>query len=87
MKTIEKLENKLAILRNQLKLTSDPDVKAKLDERIDFIQDDIDELEEAEADRIAYEETTGITPQDLYDERNSYDIRQGEMIDQFRNEI
>jgi hypothetical protein len=29
---------------------------------------------------------TGTRPQDVYNERNSFAIQQGEMIDRFRNE-
>ena len=87
MTTIVKLENKLARLRDQLAKCTDPDEKAYLDEQIDFIQDEIDDLENDELDRIAYEEATGTTPQDLYIARNSHAIRQGELIDQFRREI
>lgn len=86
MTTIIKLENKLATLRKELAACTDPDAIAGLEEKIDFIQDEIDELEEAEQDNAAFEEMTGTTPQDLYIERNGYSIRQGEMIDRFRNE-
>lgn len=86
MKTISKLEDKLSLLRGKLRIATDPDIKAELEEKIDFIQDEIDELEEAEQDQDAWEEMTGTRPQDLYNERNSYAIRQGELIERFRNE-
>lgn len=86
MKTIAVLENKLVGLRAELSRTTDPEEHGNLNEQIDSIQDDIDELESDEQDRLAYEEATGTTPQDLYNESNSYGIRQGEMIDRFRNE-
>lgn len=86
MKTIAALEKKLFGLREVLRETRDPEDRGNLEEMIDSIQDDIDELESDEQDRLAYEEATGTTPQDLYNERNSYGIRQGEMIDRFRNE-
>lgn len=86
MKTIAKLEKQLAALREQLDCCTDPDEKAELGEKIDFLQDEVDELETDEADRLSYEEATGTTPQDLYNDRNGYAIRQAEMIDQFRNE-
>lgn len=87
MNKIARLESKLAELRHQASITRDPEDKANLDEQIDSIQDDIDELEDAERDADDYEEMTGTTPQDLYNERNGYAIRQSEMIDQFRREI
>jgi predicted nucleic acid-binding Zn-ribbon protein len=86
MKTIASLESKLSVLREQLKRTTDPDEAAELGEKIDFMQDEVDELEEAEMEQASYEEMTGTTPQDLYNERNSYAIAQGEVIDRFRNE-
>lgn len=86
MKTIASLERTLAVLRQELTTCTDPDRKAELDEKIDFIQDDIDELESEERDAADYEEMTGTTPQDLYIERNSHAIRQSEMIETFRNE-
>lgn len=86
MKTIKSLEKKLAVLKGDLLRTLDPDMKAELEEQIDSIQDDIDEIEDAEREQQDYEEMTGTTPQDLYNERNSYAIYQGEMIDRFRNE-
>lgn len=86
MKTIKQLEKQLAVLRDDYLRTIDPDMKAELEEKIDSIQDDIDELEEAERDSDDWEEMTGTRPQDLYDERNSYAVRQSEMIDRFRSE-
>jgi hypothetical protein len=86
MKTIAALEKQLAALREQLARTNDPDEKGELDEKIDFLQDEVDELESDEMDRLSYEEATGTTPQDLYNERNSYEIKQYEMIERFRNE-
>lgn len=87
MKTIASLENKLAVLRAELKTCQDPDRKAELDEQIDFMQDEVDELEWEIAEDESYQEATGTTPQDLYNERNSRAIAQSEMIDRFRNEI
>lgn len=84
---IASLENRLAKLREQAKVCKDPEEYNSLQERIDYIQDDIDELEESIQDQEAWEEITGTSPQDLYNERNSYAIRQSEMIDRFRNEI
>jgi hypothetical protein len=89
MKTIASLEKKLSSLRTELALCNSADHaerKAELEEKIDFIQDEVDELEEAEQDNAAYEEMTGTTPQDLYIERNRYAICQGEAIERFRNE-
>lgn len=86
MKTIESLEKKLAALRALLKVCTDPDDKANLEEQIDFMQDDIDELEDANREQDEWEELTGTRPQDLYDERNGYAIRQSEAIERFRKE-
>lgn len=86
MNTVKKIEKQLATLRGQLAATMDPDEKAELEENIDFLQDEIDEIESDELDRQAYEEETGTTPQDLYNERNAYAIRQSEMIERLRNE-
>jgi hypothetical protein len=86
MKTISKLEDKLSLLKGKLRIATDPDERAELEEKIDFIQDEIEELIDAEQDQDAWEEMTGTRPQDLYDDRNSYAIRQGEMFERFRNE-
>jgi len=73
-------------LRTQLATCTDPEEKVNLEEKIDFIQDDIDELEDAEREQSDYEEMTGTTPQDLYNDRNSYALHQSDMIDRYRNE-
>lgn len=86
MKTIERLENKITELRQELKLTTNPERKLELEEKIEAAQDKLEELEDAERDQDEWEEMTGTRPQDLYNERNSYAIRQGEMIERFRNE-
>lgn len=86
MNTIKSLENQLSVLRQQLSVCTDPDEKAELDERIDFIQDDIDEIEDANREQDEYEEMTGTRPQDLYYEQNNHALRQSEMIDTFNNE-
>jgi septal ring factor EnvC (AmiA/AmiB activator) len=86
MKTIKQLENELARLRHELQSTTDPDEKAELDEKIDYIQDEVDDLEAWERDNAEYEEMTGTTAQDRYNDRNSYAIAHSEMIDRFRNE-
>jgi DNA primase len=87
MRTKAAIEEELHKLRSQLSVCTDPDEKAELDERIDYLQDEVDEIEQWERDNEDYEEMTGTTPQDLYNERNSYAIRQSEMIDRFRNEF
>jgi hypothetical protein len=86
MKTIAKLESKIAALRQERKNCADPERAAELDEKIDSIQDDIDELEEAEADEISWQEMTGTTAQDRYIDQNSHAIAQSERYEQFRNE-
>lgn len=86
MKTIAALEEQLSKLRDQQSKTSDPEEYGNLGERIDFIQDEVDEMEAANREQDAYEEATGTTPQDLYIERNSHAIRQSELIDRFRAE-
>lgn len=86
MKKVRQIEKQLAILRAEFAATICPDRRQELGEKIDFLQDEVDEIEEAIADEYAYEEMTGTTPQDLYIERNSYAIRQGEAIERFRNE-
>lgn len=85
-KRIAALEKQLVTLRAQLDSCTDPEEAGNLGEKIDYIQDDIDELEAAEREQDSYEEMTGTTPQDLYNNRNSYAIAQSERYDQFRAE-
>lgn len=86
MKSIAKLEQKLSDLRDQLKVCTDPDLKSELEEKIDFIQDEVDEIEDSQREQESYEEMTGTSPQDLYNERNSYALHQSDMYDRFRAE-
>lgn len=86
MKTIQKLEEQLASLRDELKTTTDPERKGELEEQIDFIQDDIDEIEQDEIDAQDYDELTGNTSQDRYIENNRFALMQSDRIEQFRNE-
>ncbi len=45
MKRIAKLESKLSVLRDELSKCTDPEDHGNINEQIDFIQDEIDELE------------------------------------------
>lgn len=47
---------------------------------------DEQEAESFNLDLAEYEEETSTTGQDRYIEQNGYSIRQGESIEQFRNE-
>ena len=67
-KRISVLESKLSDLRDQLKCTNDPDTKFSLEEKIDFIQDEVDDLEDSIIEQESYEEMTGTSPMDLYNE-------------------
>lgn len=55
MKTIKALEDKLSILRQELAVCTDPEQRGDIDEKIDFIQDEIDEME------------GDVDPEDIYD--------------------
>jgi len=71
MKTIAKLEEKLSVLRAQLKNETDPEIAGDLNEEIDSIQDDIDELDESEYEQKSYEDA--LAQSDKYDQfRNEY---------------
>jgi hypothetical protein len=70
----------------QLAQSSDDENRRAIEELIDETQEQIDDILDDEDDRRAYEEMTGTTAEDLYLERNSHAIRQGELIEQFRNE-
>lgn len=54
MNHIARLEKKLVALRARLAATTDPDEYGELNEQIDFIQDDIDEME------------SEVDPEDIY---------------------
>lgn len=86
MKQSITFERQLATLRAELESCTCPDRKAELDEKIDFIQDEVDELEEAEQDAHDYDELMGNTSQDRYIDQNRHAIHQSEMYDRFRNE-
>ena len=86
MKTIKSLEKKIETLKAEIENPNMFLEKEQLEESLQDALWDLEELEEAESDEIAWQEMTGTTPQDLYNERNSYAIRQSEMIDRFRNE-
>lgn len=86
MKTIKSLEKKIEALKAEIE---NPDrflEKEQLEEELQDALWDLEEIEDAERDQDAWEEATGTRPQDLYNERNSYAIRQSEMIETFRNE-
>jgi hypothetical protein len=86
MKTIKSLEKKIETLKTEI---DNPNRFLEKEHLEDLLQDalwDLEELVDAEQDQAAWEEMTGTTPQDLYNERNGYAIRQSEMIERFRNE-
>jgi hypothetical protein len=86
MKTIKSLEKKIETLKAEIENPSRFLEKEELEEALQDALWELEELEDAEQDQSAWEEVTGTTSQDLYNERNSYAICQSEMIDRFRNE-
>lgn len=84
--SIASLEESISRMRKQLAVTTAPDEKAELEEKIDFTMDDIDEIEAHDRDCAAEDEYTGNTAQDRYLDQNHYAIAQSERYEQFRNE-